>query len=57
VWERYGDRLARFVEAGLLVREPADGAAPAGTLRLSPRGLLLSNEVMISFIDAKGTVE
>ena len=44
VWQRYGERLAPFVEAGLLIREP-------GTLRLSPRGLLLSNEVMTVFIE------
>jgi oxygen-independent coproporphyrinogen-3 oxidase len=44
VWQRYGERLGPFVEAGLLIRE-------AGTLRLSPRGLLLSNEVMTVFIE------
>jgi oxygen-independent coproporphyrinogen-3 oxidase len=50
VWKRYEDRLARFVEAGLLVREP-------GRLRLTPRGLLLSNEVMSVFIEEAGTVK
>lgn len=51
VWQRYGDRLAPYVEAGLLGLEPGDAAA--GTLRLSSRGLLLSNEVMSVFIDAR----
>jgi len=46
LWQRYGERLAPFVEAGLVVREPP-------TLRLSPRGLLVSNEVMGVFIDAR----
>jgi oxygen-independent coproporphyrinogen-3 oxidase len=43
VWEAYGRRLAPFVEAGVLVRE-------AGILRLTRRGMLLSNEVMLSFV-------
>jgi oxygen-independent coproporphyrinogen-3 oxidase len=43
VWERYADRLADHVEAGLLARE-------RGRLRLTRRGLLLSNEVMEVFI-------
>jgi oxygen-independent coproporphyrinogen-3 oxidase len=44
VWERYGDRLQRYLDAGLLAR--------AGRrLRLTRRGLLLSNEVMAVFID------
>jgi len=50
VWRRYRDRLMPFVEAGLLVREP-------GRLRLTPRGLLLSNEVMSVFIEETGTVK
>jgi oxygen-independent coproporphyrinogen-3 oxidase len=60
VWERFGRRLAPFVEAGLLVREPATRGEPAsgrGRLRLSPDGLLLSNEVMAVFIDEAGTVK
>ncbi len=44
-WQRYGDRLAPLVEAGLLLHE-------RGRLRLTPRGFLLSNEVMSVFIDA-----
>jgi oxygen-independent coproporphyrinogen-3 oxidase len=46
LWQRYGERLAPFVEAGLVAHEPP-------TLRLSPRGLLLSNEVMGVFIEAR----
>ncbi len=46
VWQEYGGRLAPLVEAGLLLWEPP-------TLRLSPRGLLLSNEAMSVFIDAR----
>jgi len=52
LWQRYGERLAPFVEAGLLVWEP-----PGGALRLSPRGLLLSNEVMTVFMDEASTVK
>ncbi len=51
LWQRYGERLAGFVEAGLLLRDPRAGSG--GTLRLSPRGLLVSNEVMSVFIDAR----
>lgn len=43
VWERYGLELARFVDAGLLVRE-------ADRLRLTRSGMLLANEVMAVFI-------
>jgi oxygen-independent coproporphyrinogen-3 oxidase len=43
VWERYGPELTRFVEAGLLVREPQ-------RLRLTRPGMLLANEVMAVFI-------
>ena len=50
LWEGYGKRLEPFLQAGLLVREPA-------RLRLTPRGLLLSNEVMSVFIDETGTVK
>ncbi len=50
VWKRYDRRLVPFVEAGLLVHEP-------GRLRLTARGLLLSNEVMSVFIDETGTVK
>jgi oxygen-independent coproporphyrinogen-3 oxidase len=43
-WECYGDRLALCADAGLVVHQN-------GRLRLTPRGLLLSNEVMAVFID------
>ena len=42
-WACCGDRLAPFVEAGLLVRE-------AGRLRLTRPGMLLASEVMMSFV-------
>lgn len=43
VLARYGDALAPFGEAGLLVQE-------AGRLRLTRRGMLLANEVMRVFV-------
>jgi oxygen-independent coproporphyrinogen-3 oxidase len=43
VWTSYGERLAPSVAAGLLVRD-------GGTLRLTRRGMLLANEVMMSFV-------
>ena len=43
VWTRYGAALAPAVEAGLLVRE-------SGRIRLTPRGMLLANEVMQVFV-------
>jgi oxygen-independent coproporphyrinogen-3 oxidase len=43
-WQRYGDRIARFEAAGLL--EQAEGA-----VRLTNRGVLLSNEVFQEFLD------
>lgn len=43
VWSAYGARLARFVDAGLLVRK-------SGRLRLTRRGMLLSSEVMMAFV-------
>ncbi len=59
-WQRFGRRLAPFVEAGLLVLERTSRADPGsgrGRLRLTPKGLLLSNEVMAVFIDEAGTVK
>jgi oxygen-independent coproporphyrinogen-3 oxidase len=43
VWGAFGSRLGPFVEAGLLVRQD-------GTLQLTRRGMLLANEVMMSFV-------
>ena len=43
VWASYGDRLAPFLDAGLLVGE-------GGALRLTRRGMLLANEVMSAFV-------
>ncbi len=42
-WGVYGARLTPFIEAELLVRE-------AGILRLTRPGMLLANEVMMSFV-------
>ena len=44
-WERYAEPIRRFVDAGLL--ENSDGA-----LRLTNRGVLLSNEVFQEFLAA-----
>jgi len=43
IWERFGERLAPFCEAGLLLREE-------GHLRLTRQGMLLANEVMSVFV-------
>ena len=43
IWERFGERLAPFCEAGLLRREE-------GHLRLTRQGMLLANEVMSVFV-------
>ena len=43
VWQRFGDRLARFVDAGILLRRD-------GVLRLTRPGMLLANEVMSVFV-------
>jgi oxygen-independent coproporphyrinogen III oxidase len=56
VWQRYGERLAPFEEAGLLVRETRPGGG-GGCIRLTPRGLLVSNEIMTVFMDDLGTVK
>jgi len=42
-WARYAEPIARFEQAGLLERE-------GGRLRLTPRGVMLSNEVCQEFI-------
>ncbi len=49
-WTRYGAALARYVEAGLVVRR-------AGRIRLTRRGMLLSTEILSVFVGAPGTVE
>jgi oxygen-independent coproporphyrinogen III oxidase len=46
VWDEYGPELERFVDAGLLVYEPA-----RRQLALTRPGMLLANEVMAVFID------
>ena len=43
IWARYGDRLAPFQEAGLLLKE-------GGRIRLTRPGMLLANEVMAVFV-------
>jgi oxygen-independent coproporphyrinogen-3 oxidase len=43
VWSRFGERLARFFEAGILRREE-------NRLRLTRPGMLLANEVMSVFV-------
>jgi oxygen-independent coproporphyrinogen-3 oxidase len=43
VWERHGEALMRFVEAGHLIRE-------GDRLRLTRAGMLLANEVMAVFV-------
>ena len=43
VWRRFGDRLARFMDAGILIRQD-------GHLRLTRPGMLLANEVMSVFV-------
>ncbi len=50
VWRTWGDRLARFVEAGLLLHD-------AGRLRLTRNGMLLANDVMTTFLEAGSTVK
>ncbi|MSO36338.1 MAG: radical SAM family heme chaperone HemW [Acidobacteria bacterium] len=51
IWTRYGQDLAPFVQAGLLVHEPDR------RLALTRAGMLLANEVMSVFIGHPGTVE
>jgi oxygen-independent coproporphyrinogen III oxidase len=43
VWDVYGERLAPALDAGLLVREER-------RLRLTRRGMLLANEVLVAFV-------
>jgi oxygen-independent coproporphyrinogen-3 oxidase len=51
IWGRYGQDLATFVQAGLLVHEPDR------RLALTRAGMLLANEVMSVFIGRNSTVE
>jgi oxygen-independent coproporphyrinogen-3 oxidase len=51
VWERYGDELQRFVDAGLLVHDPHR------RLALTRSGMLLANEVMAVFLGTDSTVK
>ncbi len=50
IWATWGGHLERCVDAGLLVREP-------GRLRLTRHGMLLSNEVLIAFLERSSTVK
>ena len=43
VWQRFGDRLSRYLDAGILLRQD-------GHLRLTRPGMLLANEVMSVFV-------
>jgi oxygen-independent coproporphyrinogen-3 oxidase len=43
VWDRFGDRLAPYMDAGILLRQD-------GHLRLTRPGMLLANEVMSVFV-------
>lgn len=43
IWARFGERLAPFTEAGLLVKE-------GDRIRLTRQGMLLANEVMAVFV-------
>ena len=51
IWARYGQDLAPFVQAGLLVHEPDR------RLALTRAGMLLANEVMSVFIGRDSTVK
>ncbi len=51
IWTRYGQDLAPFVQAGLLVHEPGR------RLALTRAGMLLANEVMSVFIGRNSTVK
>lgn len=51
IWSRYGQDLAPYVSAGLLVHEPGR------RLALTRRGMLLANDVMTVFIGGAGTVK
>jgi oxygen-independent coproporphyrinogen-3 oxidase len=50
VWQRWGERLAPFEEAGLLEHDDR-------CLRLTRRGMLLASSVMITFLEAGSTVK
>jgi len=50
VWQRWGERLGIFEEAGLLEHDEH-------RLRLTRRGMLLANSVMTTFLEARSTVK
>jgi oxygen-independent coproporphyrinogen-3 oxidase len=50
VWQRWGARLAPFEEAGWLEHDDR-------RLRLTRRGMLVANSVMITFLEAGSTVK
>ncbi len=50
VWQQWGERLAPFEDAGLLEHDDH-------RLRLTRRGMLLANDVMIAFLEAGSTVK
>ena len=43
IWQRFGDRLSRYLDAGILLSQD-------GQLRLTRPGMLLANEVMSVFV-------
>jgi oxygen-independent coproporphyrinogen-3 oxidase len=51
VWERHGVELQRFVDAGLVIHEPAR------RLALTRSGMLMASEVMAVFIGTDSTVK
>jgi oxygen-independent coproporphyrinogen III oxidase len=50
VWKEWGSKLARFEDAGLLEHDDT-------RLRLTRPGMLLANDVMITFLEAGSTVK
>jgi coproporphyrinogen III oxidase-like Fe-S oxidoreductase len=50
VWQEWGERLAPFVEAGLLERDDR-------RVRLTREGMLQASSVMTTFLEAGSTVK